>query len=206
MAKKWICLILAAVLAFSLCACGDKGDDQPTTYDPADHKQVAEKFLEAYFFRDYATRFSLMFYNYRQQWEDNAIKDTGSAEAFFATAQQQADNKGIEADIHSFDDYYAAYYQFIQADCRAMYGDYTFTIEATESTQMDAATFATFCDGLLGNIDEKYIDGAALRAVTEAHSVKVHLQIDGTLKDHSETYLIHLVRHDGRWLVASHSI
>ena len=198
---RLLSLMLVMLLVGGLCACGEEPDSAPL-----DHEATAERFIEAYYLRDMATRFSLTFYNARQKWEDETIAYQGSEEEFFAEAQKQADEKGIEADIHSFDDYFAAYYKFIQQDCQATYGDYTVTTEVTESTKMDADTFATFCDSLLGAIDEKYIDGDALRAVTEAYTLNVHIQIDGTLKDYSESYLVHMVLHEGKWLVASHSV
>ncbi len=199
---RLLAMAVAILMLGGLCACGDKVEDPVT----ASREQVAMDFLEAYYLRDYATRFSMTFYDSRQKWVDETIAYQGSEEEFFAEAQKQADEKGIEADIHSFDDYFAAYYKFIQQDCQATYGDYTVTTEVTESTKMDADTFATFCDSLLGAIDEKYIDGDALRAVTEAYTLNVHIQIDGTLKDYSESYLVHMVLHEGKWLVASHSV
>lgn len=204
MIKKWICLILAVVLACSLCACGN--NKQPTSYDPTDYEQVAKKFIEAYYTRDRLTIYPMYFYDIRQQKEDELRKLHGSNEAFFAEVEKQAEEKGIAADIASFDDYYAAYYRFIQEDMQNLYGDYTIATEVTETTKMDDNTFATFCDAQLGAIDAKYIDGDALRAATQAYTLKVHLQIDGTLKDFSESYLVHLVWHEDRWMVVSHSI
>ena len=203
MAKKWICLILAAVLACSLCACGD---NPPTAYDPTDHKQVAEKFLEAYYFGDRLTTYPMYFYDRQQLKKDELIKTHGSAEKFFALVQQQAEAQGIDVTINSFDDFYAAFYKVSLEEFQATYGDYTVTTTATVTKKLEGEALDNFRTGQLGAIDAKYIDADAFNAVTEAYTVTVNIRIDGEKKDYNENYLVHLVRHDGRWLVVSHSI
>jgi hypothetical protein len=198
MAKKWICLILAAVLACSLCACGEK--------EPADVsacKAAAEKFVTAYQTYDRATQFSMTFYDARKKWEEEAIKDAGSAEEFFALVQQQADAQGIDVTINSFDDYYAAYHQQDLIYKKDAYGAYSLTVSATECTKMDAETYASFCNNLLDIIPADYIDGEALKAVTEAYRVTVNFHIDGEKKDINEDFLVFMVYSNGRWLVAN---
>jgi len=194
-------LMLALLTAVGLCACGE----QPVT-DPYGYEGVAERFIEAYYMRDYATRFSLTFYNARGQWEDNAVANTGSEEEFFATAQQQAEDKGIDVTIDSFDSYYAAYYRFILQDCQELYGDYTVTTTATASEKLEGEALDEYREAQLGAIDANYIDADAFYAVTEAYTVTVNIHVDGEKKDYNENYLVNVVLHDGHWLVVSHSI
>lgn len=175
-------------------------------YAPNTPEGVSETFIKAYYTRDYVTRFSLTYHNTRQQWEDNAVKNTGSQEQFFAISQQQADERGIEAEIHSFDDYYACYYRFIQEDMKAMFGNYTLTTEVIESTPMDTEELVRKKADLLGAVDTKYVDKAGLDTVTEGYTVNIRLTVKGTLKTHTESYLVHVILYDGRWAVISHSI
>lgn len=207
MAKKWICLILAAVLACSLCACSNSKDDNPQmSHTPSDYETVAETFLEAYYTRDRATYYSLMFFDARRQWEDSVIASNGSAEAFFAEAQKQADDKGIAASVDSFDSYYAAYHQFIKTDLLNIYGTYTLTTTATDSKKLEGDILNEYRDKQLNAIDNDYIDADALLAVTDAYLVTVQLHIDGEKKTLNENYLVYLLYHDGAWRVLSHSI
>lgn len=199
--SRVLSLILILLTAVGLCACGKE-----PARDPYDYEETAERFIEAYYLRDYATRFSLTFYDARRQWEDNAIKDTGSEEAFFATVQQQADEKGIDVTVDSFDSYYAAYHQFVLQDCQKMYGNYTVTTRATDSKKLEGETLDEFRRAQLGAIDANYVDADAFNAVTEAYTVTVNIRIDGDKNTYDENYLVHLVQHDGRWLVVSHSI
>ncbi len=212
--KRLFTVLLAAIMLLSLCACKKPADNSPDTTPtttgpmeaPASASDVATTFIRAYYLRDYATRFSLTFYDSRQQWEDNAIKAEGSAENFFDKVQQQADDKGIEATIDSFDSYYYYYHKFILTDVLDMYGKYTLTIQAIESKRMDDEELNTFRDKLLDAIDAKYIDAEAFHAVTEAYELKVNIRIDGEKQTYNENYLVQVVNHNGEWQVASHSI
>lgn len=200
MAKKWISLLLALVMVCGLCACGQ--DDTP----PTNYEQVAEEYIEAYYLRDYAKRFSLTFYEARRHWEDNTIAENGSAEAFFAEAQKQAEAKGIDVTVDSFDSYYAAYHQFILKDCADIYGEgYEMTVKATESTKLAGDPLTELVETQLGAIDKDYIDEVALRAVTDAYMVSVQLEIDGEKKAHSASYTVYLVCHNKSWWVLTHS-
>lgn len=212
--KRLLAVCVIAVMLLSLCACGkDGGEDTTTTTTPsrpleapANVEEVATTFIRAYYLRDYATRFSMMFYDARQQWEDNAIKQEGSEEAFLAIVQQQAESKGIDVDIQSFDDYYAHYHQFSLDDTYNMYGEYEVITTVTESTRMDGEELNQFRDKQLSAIDPKYIDADAFHAVTEAYTVTVHIVINGSKKNYSESYNVYLVLHDGQWLVVAHTI
>ncbi len=201
MAKKWICLLLAVAMVCGLCACGQ--EDTPTT----NYEQVAEEYIEAYYLRDLAKRFSLLFYDARRQWEDTAIADNGSAEAFFAEAQKQAEAKGVEVTVDSFDSYYAAYHQFILKDCQSIYGeDFEMTVSATESTKLEGEQLTQFIDRQLGALDAKYVDADTYRAITEAYTVVVHIHIEGSLKNYDENYQVQVGYHDGKWQVLSHTM
>lgn len=201
--RRLLALLTAVGMLLSLCACSKKAEDH--TPDPTEATKLAETFIKAYYLRDYATRFSLCFYDARGQWEDAAIQDAGSAEAFFALAQKQADEKGIDATVDSFDSYYAAYHRFILEDVRETYGEYTVTTTATDSVKMTEERLSQFRNNLLSGAAKDYMDADALNAVTEAYTVTVHITIDGEKKDYDENYLVHLVRHNGQWLVADHS-
>lgn len=198
---RLLSLMLVMLLVGGLCACGEEPDSAPL-----DHEATAERFIEAYYLRDMATRFSLTFYNARQKWEDETIAYQGSAEAFFAEAQKQANDRGIDATVDSFDSYFAAFHQFSLEDCKRQYGEYTVATEAIASAKLEGAALDSYRQQQLGAIDAKYIDADAFNAVTEAYQVTVHIRIDGEKKDYDETYLVNVVLHDSTWLVVSHSI
>lgn len=180
-----------------------KPEDKPQNLDA--YEEVAERFLEAYYLRDRDTQFSMTFYNARQKWIDQVVADNGSEEAFFAEAQKQADERGIEANVTSFDSYFDAYHRFYLADAKNIYGEYSVTVKATDSKKLDAETLNEYRDRQLSAIDAKYIDADAFNAVTEAYLVTVNIQIHGEKKDYSENYLVYLVWHNQQWLVVSHS-
>lgn len=201
MAKKWICLLLAMTMLCGLCACGQ--GDTPS----GDYEQVAEEYIEAYYLRNLGKRFSMLFLDTRRQWEDKIIADNGSAEAFFATAQQQAAEKGFEVTIDSFDSFYDAYHQFILKDCEGIYGEgFEVTVSTTESTKLEGEELSQFVEQQLAAVDAEYVDADAYRAITEAYTVVVHLHVEGPLKTHDESYQVQVGYHDGKWLVLSHSI
>ena len=201
MAKKWICLLLALAMVCGLCACGE-GDTPSTNYE-----QAAEEYIEAYFLRDSAKRFSMFFYDARRQWEDKMVADNGSAAAFFAEAQKQANAKGVDVTIDSFDNYYAAYHQFILKDCETIFGKgYKVTVKTTESTKLEGEQLTLFIDRQLGSLNDKYVDVDAYRALTDIYTVVVHLHVEGSLKTHDETYQVQVGYHDGKWKVLSHTL
>ena len=205
--KKLLALLLAMVMLLALSACGNKAEEQPSPTDgtPDEVLSVAETFLEAYYLRDYATKFSMYLYDARKQWEDAAIKNLGSAEEFFATAQKQAEEKGIDVTVDSFDSYYAAYHRFILADCESIYGAYTVTTTATASVKMSADLLPQFRDNLLAGPSKDYMDAAVLNSINEVYTVTVNIVIDGEKKDYNENYLVYVVRYNNQWLVADHS-
>lgn len=201
--KKLLAILITAVLLLTLGAC-DKKEEAPTL-DPSTVTEVAETFWEAYYLRDYATRFSLYCYDARGQWEAQAIEDNGSAEGFFAQAQKQADEKGIDVTVDSFDSYYAAYHQFFLDDVREQYGENTVTVTATDSVKMSEDLLPEFCANIINAVDEQFVDVEAVNAISEAYTVTVHIVIDGEIKDYSEHFLVQVVNYNGQWLVGSHS-
>lgn len=205
--KKLLALLLAAVMLLALSACGKKAEEpSPTDGTPDEVLSVAETFLRAYYLRDYATKFSMYLYDARKQWEDEAIKSLGSAENFFATAQKQANEKGIEATVDSFDSYYAAYHRFILADCEEQYGEYTVATTATASVKMSAELLPQFRENLLAGPSKDYMDADVLNSINEVYTVTVNIVIDGEKKDYNENYLVYVVRYNNQWLVADHSM
>lgn len=204
----WLVIFLAVfVVAAVVVGVLYFAPQKPAPVTPAaDHEQAAEQFIKAYYTRDRLTTYPMYFYNARQQWEDGIVKQNGSAEAFFAEAQKQADAKGIDANVTDFDSYYTAYYRFIQGDLQDLFGNHTITTTAIETTKLEGEAWTLYRADQLRTINADYIDAEALNAVTEAYRVKVSLQVDGEKKDHSETYLVNVVYHDGQWRVVSHSI
>ena len=204
MTKKLTALLAAVILLLTLGGCGKKAENPPAI-DPTEATRLAEAFVKAYYLRDYAARFPLCFYDAPARWEDAAIRDAGSAEEFFRLAQRQADEKGIEVTVDSFDSYYAAYRQFILDDVQEIYGDYTLTATATDSVKMSEDLLPQFRTNLLTGPAKEYIDADALNAVTEVYTVTVHIHIDGEKKEYDENYVVYVVNHNGQWLVADHS-
>ena len=204
MTKKLTALLAAVVLLLTLGGCGKKAENPPAI-DPTEATRLAETFVKAYYLRDYAARFPLCFYDARARWEDAAIRDAGSAEEFFQLAQRQADEKGIEVTVDSFDSYYSAYRQFILEDVQEIYGDYTLTTTATDSVKMGEDQLSQFRHNLLTGPAKEYIDADALNAVTEVYTVTVHIHIEGEKKNYDENYVVYVVNHNGQWLVADHS-
>lgn len=202
--KKIVALLLAVAMLLTLSACGKKTEEK-TPPNPAEVATVAEAFVKAHFQRDYKTKFSLCFYDARKEWEDTAIKEHGTAEAFFEMAQKQADAKGIEASVKSFDDYYASYHNFILQECTDRYGEYSLITTVTGSTKMAADDLPAFRDGLLNGTSKAYMDFDTLNAINEVYTVAVNLTIEGSKNDYNQNYLITIVLHNGQWLVADYT-
>ena len=203
--KKLLALLTAILLLMTLCSCGEKEKQEDAAIDPTDVTRLAETFIEAYYLRDYATQFSLCLYDARGQWESKVIQENGSAEAFFATAQKQAEEKGIDAHVDSFDSYYAAYHQFILDDCRNLYGEYTLTTTAIDNVKMEADLLPQFRNNLLVGPSKEYMDEDVLNAITEVYTVTVNIVIDGEKKDYNEKYLVYVVNYQNQWLVADYA-
>ena len=199
----WI--IAVSVVAVAAIAVGAIFLLQPADKPKTSYQEVAETFVEAYYLRDRNTQFSLTFYNARQQWIDTAIADNGSEEAFFAEAQKQADDRGIDAKVTGFDSYFDAYHQFYLTDAKNVYGEYTVTVQMTDSKKLDDALLNDYREKQLDAIDPKYIDADAFNAVTEAYLLTVNLHVAGEKKDLNENYLVYVVYHNDQWLVVSHS-
>lgn len=213
--KRLLALLWAVLLLCALCACGkDANDANATTTTTAlrtppaeDIGVVAETFLTAYMMRNYAVRYDMYCYDARAQWEDSVKEENGgSADAFFAEAQKQAEAKGLDYTVDSFDSYLSAYHQFILADYTNTYGTFTVSVEAVDSVKQDAETMAKTIDGLLSAVNEKYLDMDKINAITEAYTIEVEFRVDGDKKDYFERKLVQIVNYDGEWKVISHSI
>ena len=206
MMKKLLALLLAAVLVLTLGACGKPAEEeQKPLPSPADANTVAEAFIRAFRTRDFITRFSLYLYDARAAWEADTIAAHGSAEAFFAEAEKQAKEKGIDVTVDSFDSYYSAYYRYIQEDYQEIYGEHTITVTATGSVKMTDDLLPEFRTTLLEGPNGKKFDKAVLDSITEVYTITVNCTVQGEKKDFSEDYLVYVVNHDGRWLVANYS-
>lgn len=197
-------VVVVVAIVLGILFLGDKPEEQ--AYAPNTPEGVSMTFIEAYYTRNYIVRFALTYHNSRQHWEDQAIQREGSAEQFFDLVQQQADARGIEASIHSFDDYYACYYRFCQEDIQAQYGDHTITTRVVDSQKMEPEVLEQRKADAIAAYDAKYINAEGLNTVTEGYTVSVNIKIEGTIKTFSETYLVYVVNYDGRWVVISHSI
>ena len=205
MMKKLMALLLGVWMLLTLCSCGkDAPTNTPSTV-PDDVAQTAEAFIKAYYMRDYLTQFSLCFHDARRQWEDKAIQDLGSEQNFLALAQKQANEKGIDVKVDSFETYYTSYREFMIADVAQTYGEYTLTVTSTGCTKMDDGKLKEFCNGLLSGAAKDYLHAGDLRAITDAYTVSVNIVIDGEKKSYNETYFVYLVNHQGNWLVADHT-
>lgn len=210
--KRMLAMLTAAVLLLTLSACGKQAEDPtPDTSgsvaSPDDATAVALTFVRALRTRDNLTRYSLLLYDARGAWEDSVVEAHGSAEAFFAEAKRQAEEKGIDVktDINSFESYYAAYHQFILEDYRQIYGEYTVSTTVVESVKMTEERLAEFCDNLLNSLNSDLFDKEVLAAITEAYTITVNFSIDGEIKDSSEDYPVSVVYYNDQWLVASYS-
>ena len=205
MMKKVLALLLAVGMLLTLCSCGKEANTNTSSIVPDDVAQTAEAFIKAYYMRDYLTQFSLCFHDARRQWEDKAITDLGSEQNFLALAQKQANEKGIDVRVDSFETYYTSYREFMIADVAETYGEYTLTVTCSGGTKMDDAQLTQFCDGLLSGAAKDYVNAGDLKAVTDAYTVSVNIVIDGEKRDYNETYFVYLVNHQGNWLVADHT-
>lgn len=211
--KKILAGVMAVLLLVGLTACGkdnSKGQTPTTTNTPipiGDKEIYAEQFITAYMMRDHATRYAMYCYDARGRWEDTVTNQNGgSPEAFFAEAQKQANEKGLNYTIDTFDSYLSAYHQFILTDYINIYGTYAISATATKCEKQDAETVAKTIDGVLQAVDEAYLDVDAVKAITEAYTITVEWKVDGELKDLTEHMLVQVVLYKGEWRVASHSI
>lgn len=204
--KRVLALLLAAVMLLALPACGKKEDTPDSKPVPGDAATVAEQFMAAYFQRDLATQLSLYCYDARAAWEADAIKDNGSAEAFFTTAQKQAEAKGLDVHVDSFDSYFAAYHEVDKQYKREAYGEYTLTTKAISDEVMTQDRLPEFLGNVIGAVDAAYIDTDAVNAITEVHIITVNIVITGEKKELNEKYLVYVALCDGKWQVANHSV
>lgn len=203
--KRITALLLAVAMLLTLGACGKKDEEKPAA-NPTEVSTLAENFIKAYYLRDYVTQFSMYLYDARKQWEDKAIEDVGSAKKFFELAQKQADDKGIDVTVTSFDSYYEAYRQFILEDCRNLYGEYKLTTTATGVTKLTEEELPHFRNELLIGPSKEYMDEKTLNAIDEVYIVIVNISVDGEKRDYNENYRVYVVNHNGKWLVADHSM
>ena len=197
--KKLLALLLAMALAITMCACGKK-EETPTSAE-----EMATTFIRAYCTKDKLTYFPLYLHNERQRWEEQLLKDHGSEEAFCAVVQQQADEKGLSVEVHSFDDYLREFHNTYLNDAQAKYGDHTVSTELTKSALMSAEELASFLESWKGGTFAAYVAESELDKITEAYAMTVTFRVDGTITDYQETYQITVVLHDGQWKVATHS-
>lgn len=210
MTKRIWALLTAAVLLLALGACGRQKKDPDTAgtvASPGDANTVAETFVRALRTRDNLTCYSLLLYDARSAWEESAVKNHGSEQAFFDEVKRQAEEKGIEltSDIDSFESYYAAYHQFILEDYRQIYGEHTFSTKVVESVKLTEDEVATFRENLLNSLSKSLFDEEVLAQITEVYTVTVNFSVDGELKDFSEDYPTSVVYYNGQWLIASYS-
>lgn len=200
---KRITIWMLVMVMLAAVGCSKKEE----TAHPAEAQKVAEQLIEAYVARDYATRFDLYCYDARSQWEDEKLRagKFDSEEAFCADAQQGTIEQGLDYTIENFDDWLYVNHQMDLYFKKETYGDYTLTVTTVGCTKKDEQTTKQIREDLLA-FNGEYADAKIINTITEAYTVRVHAVIDGDIKDWEETYDVHVVRCDDRWLVASHDI
>lgn len=211
--KRFFTLLLAAVMLWGLCACGDDAKDGASTAStapsrfesPGSAEDYAAAFIRAYHLQDRATEYAMMFHDARQEWVDIQLKSHETEEAFCAVVQQQADEQGLDVDIQSFDDYLREYYNLRMSEMEDTYGTHTVTSTVTQSLAMSAERLAEFKGQLSTGFFSDYIDDAEIEKITEGHTISVDFRIDGDKKDYHATHTVYVVLYDGQWRVGSYT-
>lgn len=200
----WLVIVIA-VVAVAAAVVGALYFFNQEPEETVGCEDTAEQFIKAYVTADSITRFDLTFYDARTKWETNVLEEYETEEAFCAEVQQQADEKGIDVDINSFDDYLNSYHQQDLINKEEAYGEYTLTVQATATEKMAADETPGYLGTVMGTVGDTYFEEGSVNTIEEVYTVTVNVSIDGTIKDLNEHYLVYLVQYKGEWLVLSHS-
>ena len=210
--KRFLAILLAATLLLTLCACqkDEDGDGNQTTttarFDaPQKAEDLAVQFVLAYNLKNLLTQHDLLLHDARQEWEERQLKDHQTEEAFCAVVQQQADEKGLDVDIQSFDDYLREFHNLYLKELPTVYGEYTLSATVSGSTKMSKEELDAFIDDLSGGFYSDYIDDAQLKKITAGYTVVVDYSVNGELKDYHLAHTIKVVKCDGKWKVGSYT-
>lgn len=206
--RGWLIAVIAVVVALAIAAVVLWSTGvfakwfTPSVTSP---EQLAEDFVKAYCLKDMPTQFSLSLQDERRQWEDGVLADHKTEEAFCEVVQKQADEKGLDVTIRSFDDYLAAYHQRMLSQMEEFYGPFTVDAKVIEKAKMTDEELDAYRDKLLGGFNGDYYDEQQLDAVTEAYSIRVGYTVDGEKEDFYEEYIVSVVKLNDRWLIGDHS-
>lgn len=210
--KRFLAILLAATLLLTLCACKSKDKDAGNTTTtarseaPDNVEDLAIQFIRAYQLNDLLTQHSLLLHDARQEWEERQLKDHQTEEAFCTVVQQQADAKGLDVNIQSFDDYLReSHNHFLKQEMPQAYGDHTVSVTIISSVKMNDKELADCINRLSSGFFSPYIEESLLGKITEGYTVAVDYRVDGELKDYHQTHTVYAVKCDGTWKVGSYT-
>lgn len=204
MIKRWIALLMATALLFTLGACKKKEETPSIPVNPGTAEEAATNFIRAYRLEDYLTFFSLYLHDARQEWIDNKLVSQ-TVDEYLAAAQAQADKEGMSVTLQSLDDYYIALHEKWLARMDELYGAYTITSKVTSSVKLDEAGLEKLIGEVGGGFTGKYVTEEQLNNITEGYIITVDFTIAGELKEFHDIYTVKTVLCDGKWLVAGHT-
>ena len=141
----------------------------------------------------------------REVYNEDINDGAFTAEEFFAIAQKQADAKGLDVHVDSFDSYFAAYHEVDKQYKRDAYGEYTISFKAVSNEKMEAQEAADFVAKIIATKDDKYVNQDVVASIKEVYTITVRVSVDGEKKDLEENYLVHMAYCNDKWQVVSHS-
>lgn len=197
--KVWLAILLSLVMLvsmLSLTACGKKDKaDEGEANNPED---VAEAFVEAWELEDYASMIDLYAYDFEAELKDDALDEFDSEEEFFEEMSAEFDE-----DVSSWKEVYKAFLKQSDEWLKEDYGDdYTLTVKATGTEEMDEETVGGVINYLLDKY-EGYIDEDAVEDIEEAVEVTVEAVISGEEDETTDDLTVTVVKIDGKWKVAN---
>lgn len=194
--KKLVSIALILCLLVGLTACGKKDKaDEGVANNPED---VAEAFVEAWELEDYASMIDLYAYDFEAELKDDALDEFDSEEEFFEEMSAEFDE-----DVSSWKEVYKAFLKQSDEWLKEDYGDdYTLTVKATGTEEMDEETVGGVINYLLDKY-EGYIDEDAVEDIEEAVEVTVEAVISGEEDETTDDLTVTVVKIDGKWKVAN---
>lgn len=211
--KRFLAVLLTVTFLMTLCACKNKDKDATSNTTttarfeaPGNVEDLAIQFIRAYHLNDLTTQHNLLLHDARREWEERQLKDHKTEEAFCTVVQQQADERGLDVTIRSFDDYLReSHNHFLKQEMPQAYGAYTVSATISSSVKMNEKELADCINRLSSGFFAPYIEESQFEKITEGYTVVVDFRIDGELKDYHQPHTIKAVKCDGQWRVGTYT-
>ena len=192
--KKLFALFLAIAMILTLTACGDKkDDDNGVANKPED---VAKAFVKAETLQDVRELKGLYAYDYEAELKDETIDEYGDEETFFEEFGEE-----IGEEINSWNSAYAAVKKMYKEQLETVYGKYTLSVSAVDTTKMDEDALAALKGDMEDYVSDGYLSAKDWESIKEGATVRVKVVIDGEEDTDTSHYDVCLVKIGSKWKV-----